>query len=152
MREGCAPRRGFTIVELLLVVVILGALAALAIPNFGRAVERARIAKAIGDITALGQDLSEYYLDNNAFPASLAVIDRAGLTDPWGNPYRYLLVPGTPVGQLRKDRFLVPVNSDFDLYSMGADGQSQPPFTAAVSRDDIVRANDGGFVGPVEDF
>jgi general secretion pathway protein G len=46
----------------------------------------------------------------------------------------------------------VPVNSDFDLYSMGPDGQSKPPFTAAASRDDIVRASNGGFIGPVSDF
>jgi general secretion pathway protein G len=41
----------------------------------------------------------------------------------------------------------VPINSDFDLYSVGKDGQSQDPLTAPVSRDDIVRANNGRFVG-----
>lgn len=152
MREGHARRRGFTLIELLLVMVILGALAALAIPNLNRAVERARVARAIGDISALGQDLTEYFLNNDTYPASLVAIGRDGLLDPWGNPYQYLPVAGTPVGRLRKDRFLVPVNSDFDLYSMGPDGRSQPPLTAAASRDDIVRANDGGFIGIAEDF
>ena len=52
----------------------------------------------------------------------------------------------------RKDRFLTPVNSDYDLYSVGIDGDSQAAFTAKVSRDDVVRANDGGFVGLAEDF
>jgi general secretion pathway protein G len=56
------------------------------------------------------------------------------------------------MGQIRKDRFLVPVNSDYDLYSMGKDGQSQAPFTAKASRDDIVRASDGQYVGLAEDF
>ena len=47
---------------------------------------------------------------------------------------------------------MVPVNSDFDLYSMGPDGDSRAPFTAKASRDDIVRASNGGFIGPVSEF
>jgi general secretion pathway protein G len=53
---------------------------------------------------------------------------------------------------MRKDRNLVPINSDYDLYSMGPDGESMPPLTAARSRDDIVRANNGGFVGTAEAY
>jgi general secretion pathway protein G len=41
----------------------------------------------------------------------------------------------------------VPLNSTFDLYSKGRDGQSQPPLTATASQDDIVRATDGNYVG-----
>lgn len=145
-------RSGFTLIELMIVAAILGALAALAIPNLQRAVERARIVAAIGDLNAIGQAATEYFLDNNVYPASLADIGYAGITDPWGSPYQYLRVQGASVGQLRKDRFLVPVNSDFDLYSMGPDRASRPPFTAAASRDDIVRANDGGFLGLAEDY
>ena len=44
------------------------------------------------------------------------------------------------------------LNDFFDLYSMGPDGRSASPFTAAKSRDDIVRANDGGYIGTVENF
>ena len=55
-------------------------------------------------------------------------------------------------GKPRKDHFLVPVNSDFDLYSMGEDGRSKPPFTAQASYDDIVRASDGKYVGLVSEF
>jgi general secretion pathway protein G len=53
---------------------------------------------------------------------------------------------------MRKDRFLVPINTYYDLYSMGPDGQSQPPLTARVSRDDVIRANDGQYFGPAEAF
>ncbi|MFQ5988854.1 MAG: hypothetical protein ACE5K9_02950 [Candidatus Methylomirabilales bacterium] len=53
---------------------------------------------------------------------------------------------------MRKDQFLVPLNSDYDLYSKGKDGQSQPPLTAQARRDDIVRANDGGFVGLAPEY
>ena len=55
-------------------------------------------------------------------------------------------------GHRRKDHSLVPVNSDYDLYSMGPDGDSQAPFTAQASRDDIVRASNGGYIGPVIEF
>ncbi len=53
---------------------------------------------------------------------------------------------------MRKDRFLVPLNTGFDLYSMGPDGRSVAPLTAAASRDDVVWANDGAFIGPASDF
>jgi general secretion pathway protein G len=46
----------------------------------------------------------------------------------------------------------VPINTDFDLYSMGPDGRSAPPLTASDSRDDIVRANNGRFVGIAADY
>lgn len=145
-------RVGFTLIELVIVMTIIGMLAALAIPNFQRVVERARIVKAIGDIDAISASLFEYAKLNGSYPTSLSELGISIPTDPWGNAYQYLRVEGASRGQLRKDRFLVPVNSDFDLYSMGPDGRSQAPFTAAHSRDDIVRANDGGFVGRAEDF
>ncbi len=53
---------------------------------------------------------------------------------------------------MRKDRFLVPINTDFDLYSMGRDGKSTPPLTAAASRDDIIRANGGAYIGPAKGY
>ena len=47
----------------------------------------------------------------------------------------------------RKDKFQVPLNSTYDLYSLGKDGVSDEPLTAKPSWDDIVRANDGAFIG-----
>jgi general secretion pathway protein G len=69
--------------------------------------------------------------------------------DPWGNPYEYNKFPPgrrVPAGA-RRDRFLVPINTTYDLYSKGKDGDSAPPLTARRSQDDVVRANDGGFIG-----
>lgn len=55
-------------------------------------------------------------------------------------------------GKPRKDRFLHPINSDYDLYSMGKDGESVEPLTAKKSHDDVIRANDGQFVGLATEF
>ncbi|MDH5499215.1 MAG: hypothetical protein OEY12_17445, partial [Nitrospira sp.] len=56
------------------------------------------------------------------------------------------------VGGARKDRFLVPLNSDFDVYSMGKDRASTMPLAAAQSHDDVLRASDGGFYGLAKNF
>ncbi len=89
-------------------------------------------------------------------PDSLADIGMGGLLDPWGNPYQYLNLsdPNNRAarGKARKDHNLVPINSDYDLYSMGKDGGSVSPLTAKASRDDIVRAGNGRFVGKATDF
>lgn len=78
------------------------------------------------------------------------------IRDPWGNPYQYLNLSDPNIkgatGKARKDHNLVPINSDFDLYSMGKDGKSVSPLTAAASRDDIVRANNGRFIGPASKY
>jgi general secretion pathway protein G len=55
-------------------------------------------------------------------------------------------------GKARKDRFLVPLNTDYDLYSDGPDGKTASPITAAPSQDDIIRASDGSYVGVAADF
>lgn len=139
---------------MMIVVVIVGILATLAISNYSRVRERAMVAAAIGDIRAIQFDIQDYaFRHNGALPTSLAAAGRGDLLDPWGHPFVYLPIEGAKgKGGFRKDRFLVPINSDYDLYSMGADGQSSAPLTAKASQDDIIRANDGGFVGLAADF
>jgi general secretion pathway protein G len=144
---------GWTLIELLLVLAIVGTLSSLAIIKIQDAINLARVAKAIGDIETIQAELTGFESDDDTLPSTLAGIDRDGYLDPWGRPYQYFKFPpgtrgrGGTIGQARKDRFLVPLNSTFDLYSMGKDGESQPPLNARVSHDDIIRANDGGFVG-----
>ena len=56
------------------------------------------------------------------------------------------------LGKMRKDKNLVPINSDYDLYSMGPDGISVSPLTAKASQDDIVRGRNGKFIGVATDY
>ena len=148
-------RAGFTIIEMMAVVMIIGVLAGLGVPKLREAVERAKVARAIGEINAIQWDLMAIESQNQPLPASLAAIGRGGMRDPWGYPYVYYPFPtrahGHPPGA-RMDRFLVPLNSTFDLYSVGKDGSSAAPLSAQQSQDDIVRANDGGFIGQGKDF
>ena len=147
-----SDRTGFSLIEVMIVIALIGTLAAIAVPNYIEYREKAKIAKAIGDIRAIEKKIASFTLDHDRLPVSLAEIGMGGYLDPWGTPYQYLRVAGASPGKLRKDRFMVPVNSDYDLYSMGRDRSSVPPFTAKASQDDIVRANDGGYVGLASEF
>ena len=134
----------------MIAIAIIGTLAAIAIPNYIEYRDNAKVAAAISDIRAMEKDIANFALNNGRLPASLAEVGMGGRLDPWDTPYQYTLVEGTPTGSLRKDRFLVPVNSDYDLYSMGRDRSSRPPFSTSQSQDDIVRAGDGAYVGLAE--
>jgi general secretion pathway protein G len=163
---------GFTLMELMIVIAILGTIAGIAIPQYASYIEKARVTRAIVEIHMVEKEISMYTDDNHALPDTLDDIGRGDLKDPWGNLYKYLSFatldkgPGKggkgdkkdkkdkggtvdtgPSEKPRKDRFLVPINSDYDLYSMGRDGKTKTPLTAKDSHDDVIRCNDGEFVG-----
>ena len=154
-RVRAARRRaGFTLLEVMLVLVIVGIMAAITAPMYTRYREKSLVAQAVTDITAISGTITLYEAEWRRLPDSLAAIGMDDLEDPWGNPYAYLRIDGAsvPPGQLRKGKNLVPINTDFDLYSKGADGKSKRPLTAKDSHDDVIRANDGGFVGVAENY
>jgi len=145
-------RNGFTLIELLAVVIIIGLMTSIALPVYTDAVLKARISVATADIARIDGAV-ERYRSNGALPANLDQLGMGELNDPWDNPYQYLNIEaGVNQGMVRKDRNLVPLNTDYDLYSMGKDGISKKPLTAKASRDDILRAGNGGFIGPAKDF
>jgi len=152
---GSLGRAGFTLVELLIALAIVAVLAAIAVPSYQNYRYRALVAQTQSDIRSLEVVIAQYYADNRRFPDSLADIGEAGKLDPWKHPYQYLKLNPLEkklMGQVRKDKNLVPINSDYDLYSLGRDGMSAAPLTAADSRDDIVRASNGRFVGLASDY
>ncbi len=137
----------------MLALVILGVLLSLALPRYENYREKVRVDQAKRDIMTMSALISNHYLDARDYPGSLSDVGLGGMRDPWGNPYGYLnLNQKNARGHARKDHSLVPINTDFDLYSMGPDGRSAPPLTAKHSRDDIVRANDGKFVGLASEY
>lgn len=118
-------QKGFTLIELMVVIVILGILAGVVVPRIMDNPDKARVAKAKHDITALGSALDVYRLDNFTYPTtdqglealvtqpSEAANWKSGgyikklKKDPWGNDYLYLN-PGQ--------------HGELDIYSLGADG------------------------------
>jgi general secretion pathway protein G len=88
-------------------------------------------------------------------PDALSEVPGADRKDPWGNPYEYLKIQGQETAvkdQMRRDKSTNPINTDFDLYSKGADGETSTQLTSSKGKDDIVRASDGGFFGPAAKF
>ena len=122
--------RGFTLIEIMVVVVIIGLLAAVIVPQVVNKVDEARVTRAKADIASIESALTIFRLDNSKYPTT-----EQGLTslttqptdpsirnwrpggyltkkvgkDPWGNEYQYVY-PGTH-------------GSEYDLFSLGADNQ-----------------------------
>jgi general secretion pathway protein G len=145
--------RGFTLIELLLATVVAATLLTIAVSASSTYWDKARVARAQADLTAIEGRIQLYESTTNALPTSLAQIGEGTLLDPWGHPYYYLDFSGLKgKGKMRKDRNLVPINTDYDLYSAGKDGATLPPLLAAPSQDDVVRASNGGFVGLAADY
>ena len=143
---------GFTLVELLIALAILGVVATIALPSYARYRERVMVAQAVADITGMHVALQKYIQDSREPPDSLAAVHLAGKRDPWGRPYVYLKLTKSAIGQARKNKNLVPINTEYDLFSKGKDGLSQGPITTAQSLDDVILANDGGYIGKASDY
>ena len=122
-----AAQAGFTLIELMVVIVIIGVLAALIVPNVLERAEDAKMTAARTDVNNLMQALKLYRLDNNRYPTTdqglQALVTKPATdpvptnwkpyldklpSDPWGHPYQYLN-PG--------------VKGEVDVMSYGADGQ-----------------------------
>lgn len=148
-----AGSRGFTFIELVIVLAIAGIVIAFSVPVVGRYVERSRVAEATTVIATMSDTIRRHGARQGALPDGLADVGLAGKLDPWGFPYEYFnLIAAKGNGQARRDKKLAPLNSDFDLYSVGRDGLTASSLGNSKSRDDVVRARDGRFIGTAEEF
>jgi general secretion pathway protein G len=146
---------GFTLLELIIVIAIIGILAGIGVPAYYTYLEQAKITRAISEVKMLEREILLWEVDHGSLPTSLEEIGRGGLLDPWGNPYQYLnfaTIKGKGKGKKRKDHNVVPINDFFDLYSMGKDGKSSSPLTANISYDDIIRAYNGRYIGLASEY
>jgi general secretion pathway protein G len=143
-RRRARPARshGLTLIELLIVMAVLAALASIAFPIYADVTERARIIRTIGDVRVLQSEIAVFEARAGRLPNDLAEAGQGLLKDPWGRPYRYVnfsTLTAEAKAQIRNDGNMRPLNSTYDLYSTGKDG--------TVSQDDIIRASDGGYIG-----
>jgi len=139
-----ANTRGFTLLEVMVVIVILGILASMVVPNLMGSQDRAKMQKAVSDVTALETSLSLYKMDNYNYPSTEqgleALVTQSDIepeprrfpeegyvkrlpNDPWGNEY-LLLNPGE--------------HGKMDVFSVGPDGE-------AGTEDDIGNWNLGDY-------
>ncbi|MBM4207917.1 MAG: prepilin-type N-terminal cleavage/methylation domain-containing protein [Gammaproteobacteria bacterium] len=157
-KNKIAGTLGFTLIELAIAIAIVGLLSAIALPVYMQHIDKSNNNKAIADIMMIQVAIERFHTANFRFPADINEIPgplpNNGL-DPWKNPYVYLnIVDGGPdiKGDVRKDKKLNPINTQYDLYSMGKNGVSKNQLDQKDSVDDIVLARDGGFVGLSSDF
>ncbi len=153
-RLGGSTVAGYTLVEVCICIAIISILAGLAVQYLTSYRYRVQIVVGISDIRTIEKAIAGYSADMGELPDSLADIGLSAMRDPWGQPYEFLRLDGgkTPGlnGKRRRDKNANPVNSDYDLYSMGRDGKTAAQFTAQNARDDIVRANNGAYFGLAE--
>ncbi|MGC8807476.1 MAG: type IV pilin protein [Thiomonas sp.] len=143
---------GFTLLELMMAIALVGVLTAIALPVYSGYRLKVQNAQAQQDVVSISAAIQNYWVYNRALPNSLADIGMAGKLDPWGHPYVYYNIEVNGKGHARKDKALNPLNTDYDLYSMGANGQSKLQITNKVSLDDIIRANNGAYIGLASNY
>lgn len=143
-------KRGFTLVELIVVCAVLGILATMAFPAIADLKNKANISRCIAEIRGLEKDIFAYWSDAAKFPDGLVNIKRDNQKDPWGNSYVYYPIPNAAHTGAYPEYGGGWLNDDFDLYSKGANGLTahsiiSPPLTNNSS-DDIVRGGSGSVV------
>jgi general secretion pathway protein G len=144
--------RGLTLLELAVAMLIVVVLASIAIPIYTKFINKARSIQSVSQMSALQKEIMMYKFDEGDLPAALSDLQIANLLDPWERPYRYARFGGESSAEPRVDRSSSALNSDYDLYSLGQNGESALSLAAVASLDDIVRAKDGAYIGLASEY
>lgn len=139
--------KGFALIEVIIAITIVAISSNIAFVGYNYHLESIKTAKAVNQIVLLANILDRYSYINKHYPDSLDDIGMSDLLDPWNNPYQYNIAEDPCADVSRKDHNTNSINTDYDLYSMGKDGASVPILSAKSSRDDIIRANNGNYIG-----
>jgi general secretion pathway protein G len=158
---------GFTLVELLVVIAILGILTFMGMSAYAHFIDRARNTRAIAEIRLLDKEIIGFLNSNDRLPDGLAEIGRENMRDPWKSFYKYIKfetaanaeetwrTKGKESKGKGKGKGLdktTAVNSDYDLYSLGKDRMSAPALEDEASKDDIIRAAGGSYLGLASEY
>ncbi|MCK5386568.1 MAG: prepilin-type N-terminal cleavage/methylation domain-containing protein [Gammaproteobacteria bacterium] len=171
MQKNFSHQSGFSLLELIVATTIIGMITMISTSAYTGYIETTKISQTISQIRTLSLLIDNYALDNDKYPESLSDIGNENLKDPWGNPYTYVNLKNnnnqddsehhsehhdggndTNISAARKDGNLVPINTNYDLCSSGKDGKSKAPLRAKDSHDDVIYANDGGYIGLASEF
>ena len=177
MQPNCSHQKGITLLELIIATAIMSVISMISVSAYSGYIETTKVSQAVSQIRALSFLIDDYAQEYGEYPETLRDIGNENIKDPWGNYYVYLnLKTGNNdgddedyehdnehsdghdddhspnIGAARKDGNLVPINTDYDLCSFGKDGKSKAPLRAKDSHDDIIYANDGGYIGLASEF
>ena len=136
----------------MITVFLVAVLAAIALPAYNKYSDRTRSLQVVTDMGAMQVKIDAYAQEMRAYPDTLAAVGLGGTLDPWGNAYVYYNVEANGRGHDRKDHALNPINTDYDLYSMGPNGVTKPQITHSDSVDDLIRASNGRYLGVASAF
>ena len=145
---------GFSMPETLMATATATLLISIAVPTYNSYVDDAKTSEAIGDMGRISLQIERFRANNNdALPVTLGEVGLDDLLDPWGNPYIYGVMVNAPdTAAARQDSNSTALNTDYDLYSIGEDGRTRPRITDDASRDDVIRAHDGAYIGRVDEI
>ena len=155
---------GFTAIEILITLAIISVILAIGVPTYSEHRKKVMNAECAKDLVMISQRLEKYHSFNYEYPEYLVDMG-ISMEDPWGNPIQYLNlsdidpVSGAvqagskgPKPTPRKKQNLKPLNTDYDLFCVGPNGVYMPNISHKDSLDDVMRADDGAFLGLAADY